>query len=172
MKPKFVRNFVMISVAIVMIGCASQNDKTEKSREDTTVTYFASKAKPVFVPVVVPVAKKEAVVQGIVYFDFDKHNIKPEFNQVLEDHARILRTNPLVIASVEGHTDVFGTNSYNQPLGLVRANEVRNALIRLGVQEQQLKPVSLSFYQPAVAGLDAESRALNRRAEIAYEDLR
>jgi peptidoglycan-associated lipoprotein len=121
---------------------------------------------------VVPVEKKEAVVQGIVYFDFDKHNIKPEFNQVLEDHARVLRNNPLVIASVEGHTDVFGTNSYNMPLGLMRANEVRNALIKLGVQEQQLKPVSLSFYQPAVAGRDEDSRALNRRAEIAYEVLR
>jgi hypothetical protein len=41
-----------------MVGCASQNDKTEKSREDTTVTYFMSKAKPVFAPVVVPVVKK------------------------------------------------------------------------------------------------------------------
>ena len=172
MKLKLSCTSVMLSVVIVISGCASQNDKTENSRKDTIITYFGSKAKSVLVPVVVPVAANEAVVQGIIYFDFDKYNIKPEFNQVLEDHARILRNNPLVIASVEGHTDVFGVNSYNISLGLMRANEVRNALIKLGVQEQQLKPISLSFYQPAVAGRDADSRALNRRTEITYEILR
>lgn len=172
MKKRLLSVFVVLSASVFLAACTSTMNKTEKSNENTTVTYFASKAKPLPAPVVVPLEKLEVIVQGIVYFDFDKYNIKPEFHKVLQEHARILRKNSSVMAKVEGHTDVLGSNAYNVPLGLLRAQEVRAALIKLGVQEQQLEPVSLSFNQPAVAGNDADTRALNRRAEIAYQVLR
>lgn len=168
MKKRLVSVFVALSVTILLSACASMSDKTEESNEATTFVYFASKAKPRTAPVPTPVVK-EAIVQGIVYFDFDKHNIKPEFKEVIVQHARVLRDNPSIVAKVEGHTDVFGTENYNNSLGLLRAKEVRAALIKLGVQERQLEPVSYSFRQPAVAGRDADARAKNRRAEIAYQ---
>ncbi|MDO8303622.1 MAG: OmpA family protein [Sedimentisphaerales bacterium] len=168
MKKRLVRVFVTLSVALLLSACASMSDKTEESNEATTMVYFASKAKPRPAPVPTPVVK-EAIVQGIVYFDFDKYNIKPEFKEVIAQHARVLRDNPSIVAKVEGHTDVFGTNDYNNPLGLLRAKEVRAALIKLGVREQQLEPVSYSFSQPAVAGREEGARAKNRRAEIAYQ---
>ena len=162
--------FVAVSVTLLLSACASVRDKTEESSEATTMIYFASKAKPQPVPAPAPApVVKELIVQGIVYFDFDKYNIKPEFQQVLAQHARILRDNPSIVATVEGHTDVLGTDGYNNPLGLLRAKEVRAALVTLGVQERQLEPVSYSFRQPAVAGRDAGARAKNRRAEIAYQ---
>jgi len=172
MKKRSIIVFVVLSASVLLSACTSMTDSTKKYNENTTVTYFSSQAKPLPAPVVVPLANLEVIVQGIIYFDFDKYNIKPEFNKVLEDHARILRENLSVVAKVEGHTDVMGSNDYNMPLGLLRAKEVRAALIQLGVQERQLEPVSLSFNQPAVDGLDADSRALNRRAEIAYQALR
>lgn len=170
MKKRLVSVFVALSVSLLLSACASMGDKTEESNEATTMIYFASKAKPLPVPVPAPTpVVKAPIVQGIVYFDFDKYNIKPEFNEVIAQHARVLRDNPSIVAKVEGHTDVFGTNDYNNPLGLLRAKEVRAALIKLGVQERQLEPVSYSFSQPAVVGRDAAARAKNRRAEIAYQ---
>ncbi len=176
-KRLFTAAFALCALWIVS-GCANRHTLTEVSEQIATTTYYLGKrgpepvplaALPAPVPLPAPEAK-EVVVQGIVYFDFDKHNIKPEYQGVIEKHAKVLNDNPALTARVEGNTDVFGSDEYNTPLGLLRANEVRSELIRLGVRRQQLEPVSYSFHQPALMGRDAVSRAKNRRVEISYKN--
>lgn len=173
MNKKSVTTPVLLFVLLLLSACVS-NHRTKLEAEEIAVTTFYL-GKPVAVPPApvqpspVPVAKA-VVVQGIVYFDFDKHNIKPEYDSVIKKHAQVLRDNPNRMARVEGNTDVLGSDGYNTPLGLLRANEVRSALVRLGVREQQLEPVSYSFDSPAVPGRDAVSRAKNRRVEISYQN--
>ena len=164
----------LVFLALILSGCMAMSNKTEESAETTTTTYFLSEAKLPPPPIPLPPAPvvKQVIVQGIVYFDFDKHNIKPEFNRVIEQHARVLRDNPSTVVRVEGHTDILGSEAYNKPLALLRANEVRTALINLGVQPQQMDPVGYSFHQPAVSGRDAAARAKNRRVEISYPDVK
>ena len=176
MKQKILTAAFALCALWMLSGCASRQTQTEASEEVAITTYYLGKrgvepVRPVPVPPPVPALEvKAAVVQGIVYFDFDKHNIKPEYQGVIEKHAKVLNDNPALLARVEGNTDVFGTDEYNTPLGLLRANEVRSELIRLGVRRQQLEPVSYSFHQPAFMGRDADSRAKNRRVEISYQN--
>ena len=158
----------------VLSACASKHTRTEASEEIAITTYYLGKrgvepVPPAPLPAPAPEAKP-VVVQGIVYFDFDKYNIKPEYQGVIEKHAQVLNDNPALTARVEGNTDVFGTDDYNTTLGLLRANEVRTALIRLGVRDQQLEPISYSFHQPVLTGRDPVSRAKNRRVEISYQN--
>src|SRR3954468_4652360 len=46
-----------------------------------------------------------ANVSRLVYFDYDSFEIKPEFQAVIEAHARYLRANPQRRVALEGHTD-------------------------------------------------------------------
>ena len=60
----------------------------------------------------------------IVYFDFDKSNIKPEFLDLLTAHAKYLIANPNQKIRIEGYTDERGTWEYNIALGDRRAQSV------------------------------------------------
>ena len=104
----------------------------------------------------------------IIYFDFDSFLVKPEFQSVIEAHARYLTVNKSRRMAIEGHTDESGGREYNLALGQKRAEAVRRALGLLGVTDSQVEAVSFGKEKPAVAGFDQESMSRNRRAELNY----
>lgn len=104
----------------------------------------------------------------LVYFDFDSFVIKPEFQSVIESHARFIKADSSRKVVIEGHTDEAGGREYNLALGQRRAEAVRSSLRLLGVSDAQVEAVSFGKEKPAVQGSDAESMAKNRRAEITY----
>src|SRR3981081_2808118 len=83
-----------------------------------------------------PLARK------VIYFDFDKSEIKPEFADVVAAHARNLTSRPNLKIKLEGNTDERGTREYNIGLCERRAQAVRRALMLQGVAESQLNTVS------------------------------
>ena len=104
----------------------------------------------------------------VIYFDFDKSEIKPEFAAVVAAHARNLSSHPNMHIKLEGNTDERGTREYNIGLGERRAQAVRRALMLLGVAESQLTTVSFGAERPAVEGDDEAAWAQNRRVELVY----
>jgi peptidoglycan-associated lipoprotein len=109
-----------------------------------------------------PLARK------VIYFDFDKSEIKPEFADVIAAHARNLTSNPNLRMKLEGNTDERGTREYNIGLGERRAQAVRRALMLQGVAESQLTTVSFGSERPAAEGDDEAAWAQNRRVELVY----
>lgn len=109
-----------------------------------------------------------AGVAQIIYFDYDSFVIKPEFQSVLEAHARFLRADTGRRANLEGHTDERGGREYNLALGQKRAEAVRRALATLGVPDNQLEAVSFGKEKPADSGASEAAFAKNRRVEITY----
>ncbi len=109
-----------------------------------------------------PLAKR------VIYFDFDKSEIKPEFADIITFHARNLTSHPNVHLKLEGNTDERGTREYNIGLGERRAQAVRRALMLQGVAESQLTTVSYGSERPAAEGDDEAAWSLNRRVELVY----
>ena len=104
----------------------------------------------------------------IIYFDFDSFTIRPEFQNLIENHARYMKADKNRKAALEGHTDERGGREYNLALGQKRAEAVRQAFGLLGVSDAQLEAVSFGKEKPAAPGGDEESMAKNRRTEITY----
>ena len=104
----------------------------------------------------------------IVYFDYDSFVIKPEFQDVIENHARFIKADRNRKVAIEGHTDDRGGREYNLALGQKRSEAVRRALGLLGVPDSQVEAVSFGKEKPAVQGSDEAALAKNRRAEISY----
>src|ERR1700737_3693368 len=100
----------------------------------------------------------------IIYFDFDKSEIKPEFADIVKSNAQNLSGHPKVKLKLEGNTDERGTREYNIGLGERRAQAVRRALMLQGVSETQLATVSFGAARPAAEGDDESAWAQNRRA--------
>jgi peptidoglycan-associated lipoprotein len=109
-----------------------------------------------------------ALARTVIYFDFDKSEIKPEFAEVVAAHARNLTGHPNLKLKLEGNTDERGTREYNIGLGERRAQAVRRALMLQGVAESQLTTVSFGAERPAVEGDDEAAWSKNRRVELVY----
>ncbi|MGD9773764.1 peptidoglycan-associated lipoprotein Pal [Diaphorobacter sp.] len=107
-------------------------------------------------------------VERIVYFDFDSFVVKPQFQSMLEAHARFLKASSARKVMIEGHTDERGGREYNLALGQKRAEAVRRSLGLLGVQDLQVEAVSFGKEKPAVTGQSEDAHAQNRRAELSY----
>ncbi len=101
-----------------------------------------------------------------VYFDYDRYNIRPDAQVILNQIADILKSNPGTTVMITGNTDSDGTAEYNQELAEERAMAVRNYLISRGVTEAALETVSYGEEKPAVPNNSEENKALNRRAEF------
>ena len=109
-----------------------------------------------------------AGVASVIYFDYDSYSVKPEFQSVLDAHARFLRADKTRRVNIEGHTDERGGREYNLSLGQKRSEAVRRALAVLGVPDSQMEAVSYGKEKPAVQGSDESAFAKNRRAEMTY----
>ncbi len=107
-----------------------------------------------------------ALARNVIYFDFDKSDIKPEYADIVSAHARNLTAHPNLKLKLEGNTDERGTREYNIGLGERRAQAVRRALLLQGVAESQLTTVSFGAERPAVEGDDEAAWAKNRRVNM------
>ena len=72
--------------------------------------------------------------QRVVYFDFDKSEIKPEFQAQVACHAAYLRQFPGARVTLEGNADERGTREYNLGLGERRGNAVDSAIAAAGLR--------------------------------------
>jgi peptidoglycan-associated lipoprotein len=179
-----IKRFLMaLALTASLAGCGSNvklNDVPVEDRSATTVvpgngqpggaTGAATQGNvtPVAVDPSANPAAGPVGVARIVYFDYDSNVIKPEFQSLIESHARFLKANGGRRVAVEGHTDERGGREYNLALGQRRAEAVRRALSLLGVADNQVEAVSFGKEKPADPGSDEAAWAMNRRAEIAY----
>lgn len=93
-------------------------------------------------PVVVPapvveapkpvVVKEDKTVETIVYFDFDKSNIKKEEAAKLDKFISESKDVKGAEVTVDGYTDVLGTKGYNAKLSNKRAENVKAYLAQHG----------------------------------------
>jgi peptidoglycan-associated lipoprotein len=109
------------------------------------------------------------LAKRVIYFDFDKSDIKPEFADIVSAHAEYLANHPNVSVTLEGNCDERGTREYNIALGERRANSVKRMLTLQGVSASQIRTVSYGEERPAALGHDESAWSLNRRVEFVYQ---
>ena len=109
-----------------------------------------------------------AGVGRVIYFDFDSFTVTPEYQGLVDQHARVLQGNRGRSVAVEGHTDERGSREYNLALGQKRAEAVRRALTLVGATDAQIEAVSFGEEKPAVSGSSEDAYSQNRRVEIRY----
>ncbi len=164
--------FLLFAVVAALAGCASGVKLDAPAVEDRSGTAASSvsslDARGMGGMGAGTIKAGPAGVSNVIYFDYDSFVVKPEFQSVLDAHARFLKANKNLRANLEGHTDERGGSEYNLALGQKRSEAVRRALTILGISDSQMEAVSYGKEKPAAQGADEAAFAKNRRAEIIY----
>ncbi|MEJ7606631.1 MAG: OmpA family protein [Bryobacteraceae bacterium] len=71
---------------------------------------------------------------------------------------------------IEGHTDVIGSNRYNERLGLRRAETVKAFLVKYGANAGQLTTATFGETSPKIPSRSKEARFMNRRVFMTVTD--
>lgn len=112
------------------------------------------------------VAAARAALEEMVYFDYDKSDIRQDAAATLRRKADILRASPSVQLRVEGHADERGSTEYNLALGNRRAEAVRQFLVGFGLAESRFSIVSYGEERPLERASTEAAWARNRRAQF------
>jgi peptidoglycan-associated lipoprotein len=105
----------------------------------------------------------DLAVGSLIYFDFDKYDLKPEARATIERWVQWLEQNPSVTVTIEGHADERGTREYNLGLGERRATSARNYLIALNVDAGRIGTISYGKERPVCATSNEACWSQNRR---------
>ena len=101
-----------------------------------------------------------------VNFAVDKAEILPESRPQIEQVLALLRDDPALSLSVEGHTDATGDADHNQRLSQARAQSVMAALVEQGIEAERLQAAGFGQSRPMADNDTEEGRARNRRVEL------
>lgn len=112
---------------------------------------------------------RDGFVALYINFDVNKADIKPESKPIVDEIAVLLKSNPVLKVSIEGHTDNTGDAQKNKLLSEQRAQSVKNALVKLGIDAGRMKAVGWGQEKPIADNRSEEGRAKNRRVEIVKE---
>ena len=114
--------------------------------------------------------KKELDTKGhvalYINFDFDKANIRPDSQPIIDEVSKLLKSDAGLKLIIEGHTDNAGTPQYNRTLSEARAKSVVTALTSRGVESGRLTPRGYGQERPIADNATDEGRAKNRRVEL------
>lgn len=108
---------------------------------------------------------KTTVLRGI-HFDFDKYEVRPDGVPILSEDIDLIKKDPTLDVSIEGHCDIIGSDAYNQKLSEKRAGAVQDYFLKNGVATERMKAVGFGRKNPIVPNDTAENRAMNRRVEL------
>jgi peptidoglycan-associated lipoprotein len=188
MKSEAIRNLSLVAVLVLAVGChkkvaqaplppapapevakAPPPPEPPPKREEPKVAEAPPPAPP---PPEVKVRIEDllAKIQDI-YFDYDKHDIRPEAEATLQSNAiairEILKQYPGYKLRIEGFCDERGSDEYNLALGDSRAKNAQEFLVRLGLPAGQLDTVSYGKEKPVCTEHDEGCWQKNRRAHTA-----
>ena len=152
----------LLLVFALLIGCAG----TRTTNSPVVQSSVGCGDKPTIavikppVPVAV-VAKAPVVMTEIIYFDFDKINIKASEQPKIDRVVSLMKLNGGAASLIVGHTDKVGTDKYNMGLSERRAKAVKAALVKAGIDEKRI-----SIDWKGESQLTGGANAQDRRAVV------
>jgi len=109
---------------------------------------------------------KDGFIALYINFDTGKFDLKPEMQGTINQIIALLKDNPDLKVSIEGHTDNVGQPAANKTLSEQRAKSVMAGVVKGGVEASRLTAVGWGQEKPVADNRSEEGRAKNRRVEI------
>jgi outer membrane protein OmpA-like peptidoglycan-associated protein len=136
---------------------STQNEFSAKSLD---VIYVDKKKE------VVIIEPKPDTVSFIIYFDFDKSKLKDESKVILDEVKALLDKETSFKAMLDGHTDLYGMDNYNDQLSNSRVKRAIGYLEKAGIDKSRLEGAYFGKTRPAIDTKDWKLGVKNRRVEI------
>ena len=108
----------------------------------------------------------ERAVALDVHFRTEDSTIAADDEQRLKELASFLSPLDGTVIRLDGHTDVRGTQKYNDALSTARAESVRDALVRAGMPAERIVVTSEGSADATATEQDLDGMALDRRVAV------
>jgi outer membrane protein OmpA-like peptidoglycan-associated protein len=115
-------------------------------------------------------ARPPRPVTFTIFFLFDSATeLAPESAATVQKLKAVLATWPAPRLVVVGHTDLAGTQEFNDRLSMHRAQTVAAFLIKQGIPARQIETAGRGKREPLVPTADGAPNRMNRRAVITLQ---
>lgn len=101
-----------------------------------------------------------------INFETGKSAIKPDSEVIVNQIAEMLKADPSLKVSIEGHTDNVGSPGSNKVLSEARAKSVVAALSAKGIDKTRLSAKGWGQEKPVADNGTDEGKAKNRRVDV------
>ncbi len=168
------RLILALTIALVLAGCETTPEPVEDTpppvdRDTTPTVTTQAAADPRDYTDARNFDNPESLLsKRVIYFDFDKSTVRPEYRNIVAAHAEYLGSSSSGRATLEGHADERGTREYNLGLGERRGNAVMGLMAAQGARGNQTVVVSYGEERPTCRVSDDDCWGENRRVEIVY----
>ena len=173
----------VLSVSIVLIGCAKKPPKVEPVPPAPPPVEAPAPppppppppAPPPPPPVANPLdgdldsVRRYVADQGLVgdvYYDYDRDELRDEARLRLQKNAEFMKAQPQFVFTLEGHCDERGSIGYNVALGDRRASAANSYVASLGVAEGKMQTVTYGKERPVCTESNEACWSRNRRAHF------
>ncbi|MBD1392300.1 OmpA family protein [Mucilaginibacter glaciei] len=101
-----------------------------------------------------------------INFDIDKSTLLPDGIKAVDEITTVLKNDPTLKLSIEGHTDNSGKVENNKTLSTSRATTVLETLVKSGISVSRLKAAGYGSSKPIADNTNEAGKAKNRRVEL------
>ncbi len=121
----------------------------------------------VFAPALSALPEPESrFILFILYFEHNTAKLTLESKDLLVKVQKTIKSRKSNEVYVVGHTDLVGTEAYNDSLSSRRANTIRDLLVSRGIKPKTLFVSSYGKARPLVPTKDQVPEPRNRRVEV------
>lgn len=104
-------------------------------------------------------------------FETDSARITAQAQANVDDLIQIMQAYPNLAIRIEGNTDSTGDDAINDPLSAQRAQAVKNALVKAGIQASRVTTRELGDTKPVASNQTEAGRQKNRRIDVVVTKL-
>ena len=147
----------LLLASVVLTGCQAPQGKFTPEQISAMKSYGFSEAN----------GDWSLGLSAKILFGKNEYQLRPESEQQIKDMASRLAATGLTHARMDGHTDNYGEESYNEGLSLKRANVVADAWAQgAKAPRSNFTTQGLGKKFPVADNKTAQGRAENRRVAV------
>lgn len=105
-----------------------------------------------------------------ILFEFNSDKFVDESNNYLNEVLKAMQNISALSIQIIGHTSSEGNDNYNYRLSLMRAQAVKNYLVKNGINTGRLSVIGKGSKNPIASNDTEEGKKLNRRIEFVILD--
>ncbi len=108
----------------------------------------------------------------ITYFSQNSKELSEKAKEKLDRVVEIIRNNPAADITLNGYTDSYGDQSYNEIIAEVRVSVVKAYLVGKGVESDKIQTFGHGAQKFIGSNKTLEGRRMNRRVEIELSNVK